>query len=350
MTARGARRGRPPRAAPWATRPLADTGLPPRILAVLRAAGCRTCGDWAAAPAAADSPKLPDADRAWTRRIAAALAPLARGKLEPMPFSRWLSTLLPDRWHAALSHRRALDAEGAAPSLHDIPLARVGAALGITRERARQLLDLSRAFLAAPLAQTLAAPLYDAARTTLDAAGGALSPAEWLQAAGDSPLWADISPAGALLVLHDAAPARIVLHRGLFASIPPDALDALDTRLHDALRQAGGLLPLATIPGAPPALYNRLAQTLPGVLVLRDGRGGLLDRDAPRLLREILLVRGPLRLDAITAAYNALACPASQRGIGLVRQWLLADPAVHRPAPNLYALAPGYQPTLFASP
>ena len=92
MTARGARRGRPPRAAPWATRPLADTGLPPRILAVLRAAGCRTCGDWATAPAAADSPKLPDADRAWARRIAAALAPPARATLSAVRPARWPST------------------------------------------------------------------------------------------------------------------------------------------------------------------------------------------------------------------------------------------------------------------
>lgn len=345
MTARGRKAG----TSAWATRPLADTGLPPRLLAVLRAAGCRTCGDWDAKPSAPDFSNLPDADRAWALRIATALRPLVRSsEAPPMPFARWLETLLPDRWHAASVHRRALDADGAALSLHEIPLARVGSALGITRERARQLLDLAHALLAAPLAQALAAPLYADARTALDASGGALSPAEWLQAAGVSPLWADASPVGALLVLHDTAPSRITLHRGLFSSLAPAAADVLDTRLRDALRQADGLLPLGVLPGAPPAMYLRLARRMPDVIALRDGRAGWLDRDAPRLLREILLARGPRRLDSLAADYNALVHPESQRGIGLVRQWILADPAIRRLSPNLYTLAPGYQPSLFA--
>ena len=355
MTARGGKRTRKAGAVapPWASRPLADTGLPPRILAVLRAAGCRTCGDWISTPDAADSPKLSPADRDWARRIAAALSPLVSPRPpqpSPMPFARWLATLLPDRWHAALHHRRALDAEGASPALHEVPLARVGTALGITRERVRQLLDLAHALLAAPLAQTLAAPLYADARAALDASGGALSPAEWVQTAQESPLWADASPTAALLVLHDAAPARIGLHRGLFTSLSPDAADALDARLRGAIRQAGGLLPLATIPGAPPALHLRLARRMPDLVVLRDGRAGRLDRDAPRLLREILLVRSPQRLETIASAYNALVHPESQRGIGLVRQWIRSDPAIRRLSPNLYALAPGYQPSLFAAP
>ena len=346
MTARGKKAG----TSAWAARPLADTGLPPRILTVLRTAGCRTCGDWAASPSSPDFSDLPEVDRAWAHRIATALRPLVRTSEAPaMPFAHWLENLLPDRWHAAIVHRRALDADGAALSLHEVPLARVGSALGITRERARQLLDMATAFLSAPLAQALAAPLYASARANLDTAGGGLSPAEWLQIATTSPLWAFTSPVGALLILHDAAPTRIDLHRGLFSSLSPDAADALDARLRDAIRQADGLLPLGVVPGAPPAMYERLARLMPDVLALRDGRAGWLDRDAPRLLREILLSRGPLRLDALATAYNSLVHPESQRGIGLVRKWLLADPALRRLAPNLYGLAPGYQPSLFAS-
>ena len=89
---------------------------------------------------------------------------------------------------------------------------------------------------------------------------------------------------------------------------------------------------------------------MPDLVVLRDGRAGRLDRDAPRLLREILLARSPQRLETIASAYNALVHPESQRGIGLVRQWILSDPAIRRLSPNLYALAPGYQPSLFAAP
>ena len=89
---------------------------------------------------------------------------------------------------------------------------------------------------------------------------------------------------------------------------------------------------------------------MPDALALRDGRAGLLERDGPRVLREILLARGDLRLEALAGAYNAAVFPECQRGVGKVRQWVLGDAAVERKGTGVYGLREGYQAELFARP
>ena len=276
-----------------------------------------------------------------------ALLPAEARKREPPPrsFADWLSAMLPERWRLAVTVRRALDGEGAAPALHERPLAQVGAELGVTRERARQILESALRVLSAPLAQRLADGLYESARGILEAGGGGLFPAEWVRAAEGNPLWAGVSPAGALLVLHRAAPHRIGLYREMFTVLSAEELDRLDAQLRQALRQAGGLLPLGVLGNG---MAGRLARRAPDLLALPDGRAGLMDRDAPRLLHEILLARGPLRLPLLAEAFNAKVFPESQRGPGRIRMWVLGDPAIRRLAPDVYGLAPGFQPVLFA--
>ena len=350
MRGRTARHGRA--AAAWAGRPLADTGLPPRFLAALRAAGCATCGQWDGGTAAFGAAGLPEEDVRWGESVGRALRSLleAERKRSPLPpagVGGWLRAMLPDRWRLAVAERRALDGEGAAPALHERPLAQAGGRLGVTRERARQILEAARKMLSAPLAQRLADGLYGSARDILEPAGGAMFPGEWTRAAERHPVWTGVSPTGALLVLHRAAPERIGFYRGLFTVRTAEELDRLDARLRQALRQAGGLLPLGTL-GAAGATAGRLARCAPDLLALRDGRAGLADRDAPRLLHEILLARGPLRLAVLAEAFNAMVFPESQRGLGRIRMWVLGDPGIRRLAPDVYGLAPGFQPVLFA--
>ncbi|MBR4189708.1 MAG: hypothetical protein IKQ55_07080 [Kiritimatiellae bacterium] len=267
-----------------------------------------------------------------------------------MKFAAWLEGALPGRWREAVWARRALDGEGYGVALHEATLAKVGKELGVTRERARQILERAREALSGEAAQRAADGLYGVARAALEAAGGAMMPGEWTAAAGGNPLWDGVSPTGALLVLHDAAPGRIGLHRGVFTVLGEEQADAVDGRLRDALRRAGAAVQLGTLSGSvgDARLLERLARSMPDALVLRDGRAGLLERDAPRVLREILLARGELRLEALAAAYNAAAFPECQRGVGKVRQWVLGDPAAERKGPGVYGLKAGYQAELFA--
>jgi hypothetical protein len=348
MTGRPARRGRA--AASWTKRPVADTGLPPRFLAALHTAGCETCGQWDGGGEVFAAAGLPEEDVRWAETVGGALKALLAAEAKkvgrpPMCFADWLAAMLPDRWRMAVGLRRALDGEGAAPSLHERPLAQVGAELGVTRERARQILESALRVLAAPLAQRLADGLYESARGILESGGGGLFPSEWVRAAEGNPLWSGVSPTGALLVLHQAAPDRIGLYREMFTVLSAEELDRQDAQLRQALRQAGGLLPLGVLGNG---MAGRLARRAPDLLALRDGRAGLVDRDAPRLLHEILLARGPLRLAVLAEAFNAKVHPGSQRGTGRIRMWVLGNPSIRRIAPDVYGLAPGFQPELFA--
>lgn len=269
-----------------------------------------------------------------------------------MRFTEWLKGALPERWREAVWARRALDGEGGGVGLHEVALARVGEKLGVTRERARQILERAREALSGEEAQRMAEGLYGAARAVLEGAGGAMMPGEWAEAVGEEDVWEGVSPTGALLVLHDAAPGRIGLHRGVFTVLGEEEADAVDGRLRAALRQAGAAVPLGTLSGSvgDARLLERLARSMPDALVLRDGRAGLLERDGPRVLREILLARGDLRLEALAGAYNASVFPECQRGVGKVRQWVLGDAAVERKGTGVYGLREGYQAELFARP
>ena len=269
-----------------------------------------------------------------------------------MRVAEWLEGAVPERWREAVWARRALDGEGGGVGLHEVTLARVGEKLGVTRERARQILERAREALSGEEAQGAAEGLYGAARTVLEGAGGAMMPGEWAKAVGGAEEWAGVSPTGALLVLHDAAPGRIGLHRGVFTVLGEARADAVDGRLRNALRRAGAAVPLGALSGTvgDARLLERLARSMPDVLVLRDGRAGLLERDGPRVLREILLARGDLRLEALAGTYNAAAFPECQKGVGKVRQWVLGDAAVERKGTGVYGLREGYQAELFARP
>lgn len=334
----------------WDGRTLEDTGLAPRIVAALRKAGVESCGDWGGKEEVLAGTGLPTEDCEWAGRVGRVLAGALGGQGSEMEFADWLGAMLPERWRRAVEVRMALDGEGTALSLHDAPLGMVGEALGVTRERARQVLGMAGKVLAAPLAQWAAGRLYGAARAVLESAGGGMFPAEWAAAAGEEGMWRGVSPVGALLVLHGAAPERIGLHRGLFVSLSVAEAEALDGRLRAAMRQGGGLVPLGVVGGSAKgaAMMERLARTMPDALVSRDGRAGLVERDARRLLREILLARGALRLETLAGAFNASVFPECQRGVGKVREWVLGDAAVRRVDAGVYGLAEGYQPELFA--
>lgn len=357
-----------------AARPVEDSGLPPRLISALHAQGVTTWGQWAesvAAPAvlsdvAKGSPEWAQEDAEWLRRLAVYVRDDLRGEAAPLSFVQWLELFLPSRWLKAVQVRRALDREGDALPLHDRPLCQVGEELGVTRERARQLLESAQRILSAPLAQEAARPLYASARRTLLAAGGGMTPAEWTAAVAAAPLWSGASPSGALLWLSNLVPDGIGVYRKVFVALPDALIGDLDGFLHGMIHQMGTLVTLQMLAQRFPLLDRfpeihdlepflaLLARQSSECLLTRDGRVGLCSRDASSLLREILLAVAPtasasegMPLTALTEAFHARVVPESQRGRGQIRTWALADPWIQRVAPDRFALLPGYQPTLF---
>ena len=327
-------------------------GFPPRILAALRAAGLQSLGDALRAPP--DLPRLDADDRALLGRIADwGRRALADGP-EPLDAQRWLDLFLVPRHADAIRLHYALSDPTASLALHERKLRDTGFKLGVTRERARQILRDAHAALAAPLPQFAAAPLYAAARDAIAAAGGLVDGAA--RARNADAAWGGAAPVGVVLMLSRLAPARIAVYRDLFTLHSPAAVERIELALRDRLSAAGQLLPIRDLAAAlspplqpaadAPRLLAPQLRHLPDALAARDGRAGLAARDASEILREILAEEGESPLRILLDAFNARVHPECRRGSGFLRDVLRRDPLVRGAAPGRYVLPGGLQTRL----
>ena len=334
--------------------PLQASGLPPRILAALRAAGAVRLGDLCRPLPACE--KLDADQRALLDRVAAWCRAACQGRPPRLNLLEWLALFLPPRLADALRLHYGLQDPAAAIALHESKLRDVGFQLGVTRERARQLIALAFGALRQTLPLFAAEPLFRDAETALRSAGGALDAASLAPRA--DPAWGGASPVGAFLLLAHLLPERIVVYRDFFSEFSDVFLDRVEKALRDRLALAGGLLPISEIAAALPKsarpprgipaepLLLVLLRHLPGILATRDGRAGLADRDAPELLREILAAAGETPLRALVDAFNARLWPECRRGSGTLRAALRRDPRIRQTAPGRYALPGGLQTDL----
>ena len=332
--------------------PLEASGLTRRILAVLRANSSEKLADLGK-PVPAET-KLDDDDRALLARVAAYVAGAGKeARLPPVNFKGWLALFLPPRLVDAVQLHYGLDDPAAAIALHEAKLGDTGFKLGVTRERARQLLGLADDTLRQALPLAAAEPLYGAAAEILRAAGGVLTAAVLAQ--NKHPAWGQASPVGACLLLAHLVPGRIAVYRGFFSAFPPNLLDRAEKALRDRLNAAPGLASIADIaaglpksarpPGGISAepLTSMLLRHLPDTLATRDGRAGLAGRDGAELLGEILAATGEAPLRILVETFNQRVQPECRRGSGYVRAVLGRDPRIRKAAPGRYALPGGLQ-------
>ena len=334
--------------------PLQASGLPPRILAALRAAGAGRLGDLCHPLPACG--KLDADDRALLDRVATWCRAACQGHPPRLNLPEWLALFLPPRLADALQLHYGLQDPAAAIARHESKLRDTGFKLGVTRERARQLVALAFDALRRTLPLFAAEPLFRAAENALRAGGGALDAAALAPRA--DPAWGGAAPVGAFLLLAHLLPGRIAVYRDFFSEFSDVFLDRVEKALRDRLVLASGLLPVSEIaaglptsarpPGVPSAepLLLVLLRHLPGILATRDGRAGLADRDAPQLLRETLAAAGETPLRTLVDAYNARLWPECRRGSGFVREALRRDPRIRQTAPGRYALPGGLQTDL----
>jgi len=333
---------------------LQASGLPARILAVLRASGWTTLGDLRHPLPPAD--KLDADDRALLSRVAAYACAAGEGRPPPLDLREWLALFLPPRLADVVHLHYGLREPAAALSLHEARLRDTGFQLGVTRERARQLLALAFESLRQALPLQAAEPLYRAALGALRSAGGVLDSTALARRA--DPEWGGSSPVGAFLLLAHLVPGRLTIYREFFSEFSATLVERAEKALHDRLAAAKGLLPLSEIaaglpksarpPGVPSAepLLLALLRHLPDTLATRDGRAGLAARDGAELLREILAATGEAPLRALVDAFNERVHPECRRGSGYVRDVLQRDSRIRKTAPGRYALPGGLQADL----
>ena len=329
-------------------------GLPPRVVAALRAAGVVALENLSR-PLPPFARLDPD-DRALLDRVAAWTAAAIDGNPTPLALPDWIALFLPPRMADAVNVHFALLDSATAISLHESKLRETGFKLGVSRERARQILCAAFASLSSPLPLFAARPLFAAARQNLLFAGGALDAAS-LSSRAD-PAWGGASPVGAFLLLARIRPDALFLYRDFFSAFPPGLVERFEHALRDALLPNPGLRPISDVcrdlppsaipPGASSAepLASMLLRHLHDAFATLDGRCGLVPRDAAELVREILSFSGEAPLRAIVDSFNRLVHPECRRGSGFVRGLLLADPLVRKVAPGRFALPGGVQACL----
>lgn len=332
-------------------------GFPPRVVAALRGAGVAALE--ALLHPLPPLPRLDPDARALLERISAWTAAAANGLPPPLSLPEWIELFLAPRLADAVKIHHGLLDPATAISLHESKLRETGFKLGVSRERARQILADAFASLSSPLPLFAARPLFAAALRALRLAGGVLD-ARALSSLAD-PAWGGSSPVGAFLLLARVRPGSLFLYRDFFSAFSPAHLERFENALRDfMLANPGprpisdlcrGLPPSAFPPGSssPEPLAAMLLRHLHDAFATLDGRCGLAPRDSAELVREILSRIGESPLRSIVDSFNCLLHPECRRGSGFVRGVLLADPLVRKTSPGRFALPGGIQ-TFFHVP
>lgn len=335
----------------WRLAPLESSGLPRRILAALRLGGLSRLGDLCTP--LPSCPTLSEEDRALLERVAAWCRGVCQGHPPPLTLCDWLTLFLPPRLEETLRVHFGLEDSAAALSLHEGPLSRTAAQLGISRERIRQRLVQACQILRHTLPRFAAEPLFQSAEKILQAAGGVLDAA--FLARHNDPVWGGTSPVGAFLLLVRVLPDRLVIYRGFFSLFSDRLLDRAEKALCDRLILAQGLLPVREIALGLPAdarapkpfssepLLRMLLRHLPGTLATLDGRAGLSERDSHELIREILAERGQTPLRELMTVFNERIYPECRRGSGFLRAVVRRDPLIRRLGSDRYAFSGNLQ-------
>ena len=334
--------------------PLAASGLPPRILAVLRAAGATRLSDLCLPPPACEM--LNTEDRALLHRVSSWCAATCDAVPPPLSLPEWLSLFLSPRLNDVLKLHYSLMDSPAVAAVRESTLYQTGLKLGVTRERARQLLQLALKTLRQPLPLHAAESLFQQAEQQLLAVGGGLSVSALAKLREVT--WGAPSPVGTFRLLARLQPDRIVIYRDFFSPFSDRQLDRTEKALRDRLALTSGPLSIATIatylPAAarPPGITSTeplllvLLRHMPDTFATCDGRAGFIDPHGIAILREILAETGEAPLRVLVDEFNRRLHPECRRGSGTMRRLLSQDPRIRKTAPNRYDLPGGLQTNL----
>jgi hypothetical protein len=328
--------------------PIAESGLPPRVVNATRPAGLATVGQL----------------RAWTDAQLLNLRSVGRVSLEHIHYffrvcdrvergtQQFLSVqeafdIFLDRAEQdVLFARYGLDRALMEASRQAATLQEIGNLLGITRERIRQVEESALAKLSTRLARVCLQPFSARAGERIRALGGIVSCGELATEAGD-PSYGGHNPCGVLLLLHDTGSTGLVFYHGCFSTLPAASLAAAEAELLRAMAKNPAPTPARrwAQPAVSAITSERVLATLldhaEGIAATRDGRFFPYEPGIGNYMTELLggLAR-PAHYRQVTEAYNDSVKDHCRKGAGFILDALRDAPGCVRTASGFYDLAP----------
>ncbi len=166
----------------------------------------------------------------------------------------------------------------------------------------------------------------------------------------EDPRLGGYQPWGVLFLVSEVS-AAIDLHFDYFTTLAPRALARIEERAMDVLREANGLVPLATIKAAlaeivddPRGHMHHVVKVVlshhPDICGTHEGCYFLPSSGTPVVIRNIFEhVNQPLHFRDLARHYNERMLPASRKGAGYLLRALNLMPQVERVDRAVYQLA-----------
>jgi len=202
-------------------------------------------------------------------------------------------------------------------------LQEVGNQFRLTRERIRQVERSALLQLRSRLGQAYLHPFYTYLIAFIDHQGGVVSGEEVAQLRNQFWLGED-NPGAVMILLHDIDPSRYTWHRGLFSTLPADQLDEIERQAIEVLRQHSTPIRATqiaeTLDVSNPAAAARIMRQSEVILTTRDERCMLEFNGADAFLAELMQAsaNGSIHYRALATLYNEQVYTNSWRGSGFI--------------------------------
>lgn len=333
--------------------PIAESGLPARVVHSTEAAGLNTVGELRSwqdgdllnlhALGKKSLDKIHDFFRACER--------LAEGRLSFAHFMELLHTFLDEEEFSVLSSRYGFDLAAPLPSGKCMTLQQIGNRMHCTRERVRQIEESAMQRIESLLCRCALAPWHDYFAGMLETADECMTCAELFDHTRRS-LLDYCNPSSILLLLTRLSGSKIAYRDGFFSLWPAERLDSIAPAIVKWLNSLGGSAALGDaceyilkLAGGNPAAVRKhvqlIAELSPEVAVAADGRIFSYSQGINQFLSSLMeKLKAPANYRVVAREANELLRPASRRGAGFWLKALRSHPGIIAHASGCYKLKP----------
>lgn len=331
--------------------PIAEAGLPARVINSVGPAGVATVGNL----------------RKWADKDLLALRSLGRisvghihsffrlcnqieqGKQRFSNIREALSIFLDGPEFKVISARYGFERTEMVASRDWATLQEIGNAEHKTRERIRQVQDVAIQKLGSRLAAACLQPFCDMLAAFIRSRSEVITCSDLIPLAED-PMLAGFNICSILLLLSDRQPGRITFHHGLFSTLSAATLQSIESqamqligRQDKPMAMSDLLAQLGDIPGLSGSnRQTALAAILdhvPQLAATTDGRHFLLEGGTNAFLVEIMKeLPRPTHYRTVTKAFNERVKSLSRKGAGFILEALNANPQCTRVDRGIYDL------------